>query len=96
MIEFGEYKGNKLIKLMKGPDDKFPFSFGKTKDISIGDGWGETPVIGVSSKGSFLEAVRSGACKQFATVLGPGSDAYHGDHFHVDAIQRKNDYRICQ
>ncbi|MGL4295058.1 MAG: extensin family protein, partial [Aestuariivirga sp.] len=46
--------------------------------------------------GSFLEAVRSGACKQFATVLGPGSDAYHGDHFHVDAIQRKNDYRICQ
>jgi hypothetical protein len=31
MIEFGEYKGNKLIKLMKGPDDKFPFSFGKTK-----------------------------------------------------------------
>ena len=76
--------------------DMSGFSFGKTKDISIGDGWGESPVIGVSSKGSFLEAVRSGACKQFATVLGPGSDAYHGDHFHVDAIQRKNDYRICQ
>jgi hypothetical protein len=76
--------------------DMSGFSFGKTKEISIGDGWGETPVIGVSSKGSFLEAVRIGACKQFATVLGPGSDAYHGDHFHVDAIQRKNDYRICQ
>jgi hypothetical protein len=76
--------------------DMSGFSFARTKDISIGDGWGETPVIGVSSKGSFLEAIRSGACKQFATVLGPGSDAYHGDHFHVDAIQRKNDYRICQ
>ncbi|MCX6709888.1 MAG: hypothetical protein NTV63_02960 [Candidatus Woesearchaeota archaeon] len=31
MIEYGEYKGNKLIVIKKTPDDKFPFSFGKTK-----------------------------------------------------------------
>jgi len=30
-VEFGEYKGNKLIKLMRDESDTFPFSFGKTK-----------------------------------------------------------------
>ena len=37
-----------------------------------------------------------GACTHFTTVLGPGSDPYHGDHFHVDVLRRKGDYRICQ
>jgi len=31
MVEFGEYKGNKLIKLKRDENDKFPFSFGKGK-----------------------------------------------------------------
>lgn len=31
MIEYTEYKGNKIIKLSKMAGDKFPFSFGKTK-----------------------------------------------------------------
>jgi hypothetical protein len=31
MIEFGEYKGNKLIKLKKSEADTFPFSFGRSK-----------------------------------------------------------------
>ena len=39
---------------------------------------------------------RESACKHFAAILDPGADAYHGDQFHVDAIQRKNDYRICK
>ncbi len=30
-VEYSEYKGNKLIVLKKNDDDKFPFSFGKTK-----------------------------------------------------------------
>lgn len=30
-IEFAEYKGNKLIVLKRGDDDKYPFSFGKNK-----------------------------------------------------------------
>ncbi len=31
MIEYGEFKGNRLIKLKRSEDDKFPFSFGKSK-----------------------------------------------------------------
>jgi hypothetical protein len=31
MIDFGEYKGNKLIILKRTAEDKFPFSFGKAK-----------------------------------------------------------------
>jgi hypothetical protein len=45
---------------------------------------------------SFIERVRLGACSDFTTVLGPGADQYHGDHFHLDVLARKNGYRICQ
>ncbi len=31
VVEYSEYKGNKLIVLKRNQDDKFPFSFGKTK-----------------------------------------------------------------
>jgi len=31
IVEYGEYKGNKLIVLKKSEEDKFPFSFGKSK-----------------------------------------------------------------
>jgi len=29
-------------------------------------------------------------------VLGPGSDWYHEDHIHLDLMERRNNYRICQ
>jgi len=31
IVEYGEYKGNRLIILKRDENDKFPFSFGKTK-----------------------------------------------------------------
>ncbi|MFH1785839.1 MAG: hypothetical protein ABH842_05405 [Candidatus Micrarchaeota archaeon] len=31
MIEYSEYKGNKLIVLKRSEDDTYPFSFGKKK-----------------------------------------------------------------
>jgi hypothetical protein len=71
----------------------------KGKDVAVGGGkWGEGILasLGVSKDGSFLEAIRKGACAHFTTVLGPGSDPYHGDHIHVDVLRRKGDYRICQ
>jgi hypothetical protein len=45
-----------------------------------------------------VDAVRTAACGWFTTVLGPGSDAAHTDHLHVDvALHGANDrYRICQ
>jgi hypothetical protein len=42
------------------------------------------------------ETVLHSACTRFSTVLGPGSDGYHEDHIHLDLMERRNDYRICQ
>jgi hypothetical protein len=42
------------------------------------------------------EAVLHSVCARFSTVLGPGSDWYHEDHIHLDLMDRRNDYRICQ
>ena len=35
VVEFSEYKGNKLIVLKKDSEDKFPFSFGLNKAKKI-------------------------------------------------------------
>jgi hypothetical protein len=42
------------------------------------------------------ETVLHQVCARFSTVLGPGSDWYHEDHIHLDLMERRNDYRICQ
>ncbi|TCP90657.1 hypothetical protein C8J31_101500 [Rhizobium sp. PP-CC-2G-626] len=42
-----------------------------------------------------LKAVRQDSCKYFNTVLGPGSDPFHKDHFHFDLRSRKSGYRHC-
>jgi hypothetical protein len=42
------------------------------------------------------ERVLHSVCARFPTVLGPGSDWYHEDHIHLDLMERRNNYRICQ
>jgi hypothetical protein len=44
---------------------------------------------------ALLKAVRSDSCKYFSTVLGPGSDPNHWNHFHFDLRTRKSGYRHC-
>jgi hypothetical protein len=44
----------------------------------------------------FRNAIRQAACARFATVLGPGSDAEHAEHIHLDLAPRRNDYKICE
>lgn len=45
----------------------------------------------------FIEAVRQSACGAFATALGPGSDAAHANHLHVDIQRRRSGAsRFCQ
>jgi hypothetical protein len=44
----------------------------------------------------FREAILHSACTRFPTVLGPDSDWYHEDHIHLDLIERRSNYRICQ
>jgi hypothetical protein len=42
------------------------------------------------------ETVLHSMCSRFSTVLGPGSDWYHEDHIHLDLMERRNNYKICQ
>jgi len=44
----------------------------------------------------FRLAMKAAACNRFTTVLGPGSDGYHEDHIHIDHIERRSGYRLCQ
>jgi hypothetical protein len=45
---------------------------------------------------SLRESVLQSVCARFSTVLGPGSDGYHEDHIHLDLMERRNNYKICQ
>ena len=50
------------------------------------------------AEAGFLAAVRTTGCGYFLTVLGPGSDAAHSEHLHVDLglHGRTANYRICE
>lgn len=43
-----------------------------------------------------LANVRKGGCQYFNTVLGPGYDRDHADHFHFDIKERRNGYVACR
>ncbi len=43
-----------------------------------------------------LNSVRSDACSYFTTVLGPGYDIFHRDHFHFDLMERRSGKRSCR
>jgi len=53
---------------------------------------------GDETEQNVVDTVRTAACGWFTTVLGPGADAAHTDHLHVDiALHGTSDrYRICQ
>lgn len=43
-----------------------------------------------------LNSVRSDACDYFTTVLGPGYNREHADHFHFDLMPRRSGHRACK
>ena len=51
-----------------------------------------------SPKVTLLSALRRASCGWFTTILGPGTDAMHADHWHLDIQQHGSSasYRICQ
>ena len=51
-----------------------------------------------SPKVTLLSALRRASCGWFTTILGPGTDAMHADHWHLDIQQHgsSENYRICQ
>ena len=44
----------------------------------------------------FLREIFVGSCRIFATVLGPGADPYHYDHFHLDLARHGGGRTICK
>ncbi len=68
---------------------------GRAIDLSgfyLKDG-SEVSVLDDYHKGRYkraLKSIRKGACGRFGTVLGPGSDRYHDDHFHFDTAEHQN------
>jgi len=40
---------------------------------------------GAPEEQAFLRAARDGACRWFATTLGPDYNALHADHFHLQS-----------
>ncbi|TJZ87927.1 extensin family protein [Paracoccus hibiscisoli] len=45
---------------------------------------------------SFQKAAQGTACLLFTTVLGPGSNAAHDDHLHLDIAARNGGWRLCE
>lgn len=54
--------------------------------VTVLKGWGST------GYGKPLATVRKAACGPFNTVLGPGSDRHHADHFHLDTARGRGAY----
>jgi hypothetical protein len=75
-------------------------AFGNALDIAafrFADG--RSVAVSSASDGAqkaFLDAVRKAACGPFRTVLGPGSDADHAAHLHLDLAPRRSGAAICQ
>jgi hypothetical protein len=65
---------------------------GNAIDISAfrieGRDWIEVGGAHFGAEARFLRTIRASACGPFTTVLGPGSDAHHSDHFHLDLAER--------
>jgi len=51
---------------------------------------------GALPRRDFLREMRAKACGRFKTVLGPGTDADHADHLHLDLQPRRRGGTYCK
>jgi Extensin-like protein C-terminus len=72
------------------------FTLADGHTISVTRNWSR----GTEQEKAFLREVHASACAVFTTVLGPGADGYHTDHFHLDlalhAMTSTGPRRICK
>ena len=59
------------------------FTLANGRRITVKNGWRGAP-----EEQGFLRDVQASACDRFTTVLAPGSNRFHADHFHVDLMRR--------
>ena len=71
--------------------DIFAFRTSDGREITVRQGWNGSP-----QEQDFLREVFVGACEHFKTVLGPGADMFHYDHFHVDLARHNGGRAICR
>ena len=67
------------------------FVFDNGAVVMVKGGW-----WGGMAERNFLRAVHDGSCTVFTTVLGPGYNSLHRDHFHLDLARHGADGRICK
>jgi len=67
------------------------FTLADGRRITVKDGW-----HGLPEEQRFLRDVQGAACREFNTVLAPGSNVYHYDHIHVDLMRRATRRYICE
>ncbi len=77
--------------------DMAAFVFAKKSEVSVTGDWsGVLQSLRLSGRGNFLRHIRKDSCTYFNTVLGPGADRYHKDHFHVDLMPlRPGRFKMC-
>ena len=56
------------------------FRLADGREIVIAREWKKTD----TQESAFLHEAHAGACQHFTTVLGPGADVFHYNHFHLD------------
>ncbi len=71
--------------------DIFAFRTSDGREITVRQGWNGSP-----QEQDFLREVFVGACEHYKTVLGPGADMFHYDHFHVDLARHNGGRSICR
>lgn len=67
------------------------FRFADGRTVTVAKGWRGTP-----EEQGFLRETLHSACNRYTTVLGPGSDALHYDHFHLDLARHSGNRRVCK
>ena len=78
-------RGAKISEHGKGRAiDISAFRLRDGEEISVEDHWGK------GRKGRMLKRLHKSACGPFGTVLGPGSDGFHEDHFHFDTATHQS------
>lgn len=87
----GNRRGGKLSEHAKGNAlDVMYLTLKNGKDIDV-----RKPGLFAFRQRGLLHSVRSDACSYFSTVLGPGYDRAHRDHFHFDLMARRGG-RACR
>jgi hypothetical protein len=71
--------------------DVAAFTLADGRKVTVRDGWRGAP-----EERAFLHDLHASACRLFATVLAPGSNAFHYDHIHVDLRRHERGGSICE